>query len=88
MKQIIILILILIAFPVFAYDYFNNNIQLTILDNGNWEITLGGVLYNLDWVGGRLRTAGLDGTCYWYDGLEITDCTLEEYSQFLTTKLE
>ena len=86
MKYLLLTTLLLLAFPVFAYDYADDHIQLSILSNGNWELTLDGVLYNLDWVESRLRTAGLDGTCYWYDGLEITDCTLQEYSQFLTNK--
>jgi len=74
---------ILLMLPVSAYDYNDNNIQLTILDNGNWIIVLDGMEYNMDWIDGRLRTAGLDGICYWYDG-EITQCSLQEYSQYLT----
>ena len=73
----------MIAIPVFAYDYSDSKIQLTILDNGNWILVLEGETYYMDWINGRLRTAGLDGTCYWYDG-EISQCSLQEYSAFVS----
>ena len=84
MKQIIIAIIFaLIAIPVFAYDYSDDNIQLTISDNGNWIITLDSSTYYMDWIDGKLRTAGLDGICYWYNGIDIEQCTLQEYSTFI-----
>ena len=82
-KLIIIEIFCLIAKPVFSYDYADDSIQLTILDDGNWVLSLSGITYCLDWIDGRLRTAGLDGTCYWYDG-EISQCSLREYSAFVS----
>lgn len=82
-KLIIIAIFCLIATPVFAYDYVDDSIQLTILKNGSWILSLEGITYYLDWIDGRLRTTGLDGTCYWYDG-EISQCSLREYSAFVS----
>jgi hypothetical protein len=82
----IILLIIFFISPVFAYDYEDENIKLTILDNGNFELTIGDILYNLDWIDGRLRTAGIDGTCYWYDGESITDCSVEEIEDYLINK--
>ena len=92
MKYIIFTIFFLIAFfillviipIVLAYDYQDNSIRLTILDNENWVITLDEITYNMDWINGRLRTAGLDGTCHWCNGEEITPCSLREYSIYLS----
>ncbi len=39
--------------------------------------------YHLDTIGDRLKTHGVDGTCYWYDGKDFSDCTNEDKTSSL-----
>lgn len=86
---ITILLSFTIAISALAYDYSDNHIQLTILDNGNWELQLDGINYQFTWydLSNNTRTmkvTGDDGTCYWHyevqGVLETSNCDLESLS--------
>ena len=57
--------------------------QLTILQNGDWNLTLDGVVYLFHWVGDMLKVTGGD-ICYYLLEIENvlyrSDCTLENLS--------
>jgi hypothetical protein len=59
---------------VSAYNYTDDKVQLTILPNQNWELTLDNITYHLDryWVDVTLflKVYGPD-ICYWL--FEIND---------------
>lgn len=40
-------------------------------------------VYHFDQVGDKLQTYGIDGTCYWYDGNEFSNCTDQEKNNAL-----
>jgi|GEM_PF-6986077 len=40
-------------------------------------------IYHFENEGDRLKTYGVDGTCYWYNGEAFSDCTQEEKTSSL-----
>jgi hypothetical protein len=71
--------------------YSTDRVQLTILDTGNWKLTLDNINYYFEWYnlsnyGRAMKVSGDDGTCYWlyedhFHKLIITpDCSLESVS--------
>ena len=73
---------LLIPLSVFGYEAYGFSLNGSPEDG--WVLTLPeGQVYYLDWIDNRLRTAGIDGTCYFYNGEKIEQCTLQEYSVFL-----
>ena len=63
-------------------------VQLTILDNGNWNLTLDDILYKFEWyyfsnLGRAMKVSGGE-TCYWLyedaDTLKQSSCDLKSVS--------
>lgn len=63
--------------------YTSEHVVLNILDNGDWRLTLDGVLYLFQWFGSWMRVTGPD-TCYWIyeiaNKMEMAGCSLVELS--------
>jgi hypothetical protein len=70
----IFLCLLLLATPVLAYDYDDGTIQLEMFPNGDWLIFIGNNIYAIQQIDGKQKTTGTDGTCYWFNGVEFTNC--------------
>ena len=68
-------------------NYTDENIILNILDNGNWELTLDGILYLLQWFGSFMKVSGGD-ICYWLyeveNQLRMSGCSLQEVSMMIS----
>ena len=77
----------------YAQNYQDDRVKLTILDNGNWALTLDNINYLFEWYnfsneGKLMKVSGDDGTCYWLyedvEGLKQADCDLKSVSILLS----
>lgn len=82
----IFLFLLFIPFGAFGYEAYGFSFTGSP-EEGFVLIFPEGQVYYLDWIGSRMRTAGTDGTCYFYSGENISQCTLQEYSIFLAERI-